>query len=276
MIYHLSYPQWNRINDHIAKDPYSLSYVRVDDAIHILQSLGKGAFMAMTDLKSAFCLIPIHPKDWNLLGILWNSQYYVDMYLPFGLCSAPFIFNQLSDGLEWILKLNYGLQQVIHILDNFFIAESSRLACLTSFSTLLRVFLSLKVPVVASKTIGPSQEIEFMGIVLDNIHTEALLPRTNFPGLMTCWPPLRNAAPCTWLSYNHLLVLSSLHVKWIVPSRTFLQRAINLTKGVSLVVFITSGLTKSSLRTSIWGKFSSSNGTSAPFFLSLALPLLQT
>lgn len=39
-------------NDHIAKDPYSVSYVWVYVAIHILQSLGKGACMAKTDLKS--------------------------------------------------------------------------------------------------------------------------------------------------------------------------------------------------------------------------------
>ena len=48
-------------------------------AIRILQSLGRGAFMAKTDLKSAFRLIPIHPDDWNLLGIYWQSQYYVDI-----------------------------------------------------------------------------------------------------------------------------------------------------------------------------------------------------
>ena len=88
--------------------------------------------MAKTDLKSAFRLIPIHPDDWNLLGIYWQSQYYVDMYLPFGLRSAPFLFNQLSDGLEWILKNNYGIQHVIHILDDFFIAERNKLDCLTS------------------------------------------------------------------------------------------------------------------------------------------------
>ena len=35
-IYHLSFPQGTSINDHIPKDPYSLSYVRVDDAIRIL------------------------------------------------------------------------------------------------------------------------------------------------------------------------------------------------------------------------------------------------
>ena len=50
-IYHLSYPQGDCINNYIPKDPYSLSYVRVNNAIHILQSLGRGAFMAKDGLE---------------------------------------------------------------------------------------------------------------------------------------------------------------------------------------------------------------------------------
>ena len=68
-IYHLSYPLGDSINNHFPKDPYSLQHVRVDDAISILKSLGPGAYMAKTDLKSAFRIMPIHPDDWNLLGI---------------------------------------------------------------------------------------------------------------------------------------------------------------------------------------------------------------
>ncbi|KAL9974356.1 hypothetical protein ACROYT_G011380 [Oculina patagonica] len=83
-IYHLSYPEGDSINDHIQKDLFSLQYVRVDDAIRLLQTLGQGSFMAKTDLKSAFRLIPIHPDDWNLLGIYWQSKFYVDLYLPLG------------------------------------------------------------------------------------------------------------------------------------------------------------------------------------------------
>ena len=110
--------------------------------------------MAKTDLKSAFRLLPIHPEDWNLLGIYWQSHY-----------SDPFLFNQISDALEWILKHNHGIY-VIHILDDFFLAEKTKLDSLGSFTTLLKVFMSLRVPTVASKTLGPSQVLEFMGIVL--------------------------------------------------------------------------------------------------------------
>ena len=49
------------------------------------------------------------------------------------------------------LKHNYGIKHVIHILDDFFLEEQSKLACFNGFSTLLRVFMSLKAPLVASK-----------------------------------------------------------------------------------------------------------------------------
>ena len=101
-LYHLSYPEGDSINDHIPKDPYLLQYVCVDDTIAILRSLGPEIFMAKTDLKSAFCLMPIHPEGWNLLGIYWQSQYYIDLSLPFGLRSTPFLFKEISDALEWI------------------------------------------------------------------------------------------------------------------------------------------------------------------------------
>ena len=90
--------------------------------------------------------------------------------------SAPYLFNQISEALEWVLKNNYGVQHVIHILDDFFVAESTTLDCLGSFTTLLKVFTSLQVPTVAFKTLGLSQVLEFMGIVLDSKRMEARLP----------------------------------------------------------------------------------------------------
>ena len=131
--------------------------------------------MTKTDLESTFRLIPIHPDDWNLLGIDWQLQHYVDMYLPFGIRSAPFPFNQLSDGLDWVLKTTTASSMLFTSRKIFFTPERNKLDYLTSFSTLLRVFTSLKAPVVASKTIGPSREIEFMGIILDRVRMEARL-----------------------------------------------------------------------------------------------------
>lgn len=132
--------------------------------------------MAKTDLKSVFRLIPVTPDDWNLLGIYWKGQFFADLYLSFGLWSAPFLFNQFSDALERILKHHYGLQNVLHILDDFFLAERFRVQCLTSVSTLPWVFMPFRTPVVAARTLGPSQVLEFIGMVLDTTRMEARLP----------------------------------------------------------------------------------------------------
>ena len=231
-IYHLSYPEGDSINDHIPKEPYSLQYVRVDDAIRILQTLGPGSFMAKTDLKSAFRLIPIHPDDWNLLGIYWQSRYYVDLFLPFGLRSAPFIFNQLSDALEWILKHNYGLKYVLHILDDFFLAEHTKLDCLLSFSTLLCFFMAVKAPVVASKTLGPSQVLEFMGIILDSVRMEARLPDDKLTRIKDLLESFTNRRSARLVELQSLIGTLQFACKVVVLGRTFLQRIINLTRGV--------------------------------------------
>ena len=47
---------------------------------------GQGALMAQFDVATVGCNIADHPEDWCLLGV-----YYVDMALPSGLRSGPFI-----------------------------------------------------------------------------------------------------------------------------------------------------------------------------------------
>ena len=88
----------------------------MDDAIRILQKLGPNGFMAKTDVQSAFRNILVQPQDWELLGMQWRGLYFFDRVLPFGLCSAPFIFNMLSDALELILIHKLGVSNVLHIL----------------------------------------------------------------------------------------------------------------------------------------------------------------
>lgn len=107
MIMHLSAPVGRSVSDGIHPDDFSLHYSSVDDAVAILLHLGKGTLMAKIDLKSAFRTIPVHRTDWDLLGMRWRGQYYVDTCLPFGLRSAPFLFNEYATAIEWIMTHNY-------------------------------------------------------------------------------------------------------------------------------------------------------------------------
>ena len=101
----------------------SIIYITIDNAIAAIQNFGQGCYMGKTDIEPAFRLILVHPDVWELLAIFWNGQYYFDKVLPFGLRSAPYIFNQLSDSIEWILLNKCSISFVCHILDDFLIVE---------------------------------------------------------------------------------------------------------------------------------------------------------
>ena len=168
-IYHLSAPHGNSINDYINPD-YTLSYCSVDDAYAILNLLGTGALMSKIDLKNAFRLIPVHPNDWNLLGICWRNKFYIDTCLPFGLHSAPFIFNQLSVAIHWILQHKYSVSHLLHYLDDFFTAGAPDTSeCQNNLEAMLSVCQKINAPVKLTKVEGPSTSITFLGIVINTI-----------------------------------------------------------------------------------------------------------
>ena len=135
--------------------------------------------------------------------------------------------------------------------------------------------MSHRAPVVASKIIGPSQEIEFVRIVLDSIRMEARLPQDKLSRTYDLLSFFKKRHSVRLVELQSLIGTLQFPYKVVVPGRAFLQRAIYLTKG-ALDVFITSGLTRSSLGTSIRGKFSSPNGMGAPYFCISPVPLLQT
>ena len=182
-ILHLSAPEGLSVNDGIAKDAFSLHYITIDDAVRQVVKHGRNALMCKVDLKSAFRLLPIHPDDWPLLGCLWEGQYYVDKCLPFGLRSAPALFNRLADALEFVARSNYGVEDLVHYLDDYFFAgppsaAPARSTAAIQMRTFLTVLDNLSVPVAEGedKVIGPSMEIPMLGILLDSAKWEMRLP----------------------------------------------------------------------------------------------------
>ena len=63
--------------------------------------------------------------DSPLLGFEWQLKYIAERYLPFGLMTAPFLFNLFAEVFHWILAnkmKSQGMQsEVIHYLDDFLI-----------------------------------------------------------------------------------------------------------------------------------------------------------
>ena len=102
MILVLSSPDGHSVNDGIRKDPFTVQYMKVDNIIDGILSLGWGTLLAKFDVESTYRIIPIHPKDRYLFGMQWQGNHF-DMALPFGLHSVPSIFSSVEDLVEWVL-----------------------------------------------------------------------------------------------------------------------------------------------------------------------------
>ena len=236
-IFHLSYPKHRltSVNAHIPPEDYSLQYIKVDNAIAILQDLGQNCFMSKLDIKAAFRNIPVHPSDWELLGMKWQGLYFFDMVLPFGLRSAPFLFDQFSSALEWIIQKKLHIPKVIHILDDFFIAAAPpRTHCATALCNVLHLFTELDIPIAPGKTFPPSTSLEFMGILLDSSTMEARLPQDKLARTKQALHQWSLKKSTTLRELQSLIGTLQFACRVIAPGRPFLQRTIHLTRGTQL------------------------------------------
>ena len=118
VIFDLSSPEGASVNDGIPKEYGTLVYETLNDAIQLIAQAGRGAVMMKRDLKAAFRHVPINPCDYWLLLFEWNGQFFVDMFLPFGLRTAPRIFNLFAEALHWIFETLHEWN-VTHYLDDF-------------------------------------------------------------------------------------------------------------------------------------------------------------
>ena len=120
LITDLSSPKGSSVNDGIDSQLCSLTYASVNEAVSRIKLIGPGAMLAKFDIASAYRIVPVHPVDHQLLGMVWRDKLYVDGALPFGLRSAPKLFTALADGLLWIMG-RHGVAESLHYLDDFLV-----------------------------------------------------------------------------------------------------------------------------------------------------------
>ena len=126
---------------------YSLSYTLVDEAAKLIWRLGPQCLLAKVDIQSAYRMIPVHPEDRLLFGMVWKGNLFSDAALPFGLRSAPRIFTAVADVLEWQAKFE-GITCIIH--------TNLRLLSFSLGSLKLTLLVSISIPKKVKCVDGPS------------------------------------------------------------------------------------------------------------------------
>ena len=228
LITDLSFPEGASVNDAIDPSLCSLKYVTVDQVAKKAIQLGIGSLIAKIDIKSAYRLIPVSPLDRHYLGMQWNGQVYVDGMLPFGLRSAPKIFNAVADALEWCIAKE-GVEVIYHYLDDFAtLGPPNSEECSRNLHTLQSVCKKLGIPLAAEKQAGPSTTIEFLGITIDTIRQELRLPDNKLRRLQSLLEEWKHRKSCTRRELESLIGVLQHACTVVAPGRTFLRQVIAL------------------------------------------------
>ena len=184
VIVNLSAPAGRSVNDNLHRHLTHVSYSSPSDAALLLHSLGPGSLMAKIDLRDAYRMVPIHPADRPFLGLSWQGSTYVDLQLPFGLASAPAIFNALAEPLEWVLRA-HGVRFMIHYLDNFLLlGPPNSDEWQQALHTTLTTCHELGVLVAQEKLEGPTTCLSFLGIEFNSSSMSLRLPECQ---MMAVW-----------------------------------------------------------------------------------------
>ncbi len=236
LIQHLSFPDGSSINDGINREMCKVQYTSFDVAVRLVVSAGKGALMAKADIESAFRLLPVHPDDFQLLGIQVDGKYFVDKALPMGASCSPAHFERFSTFIEWVTMQESGCSRMCHYMDDvFFVGEkddSGPHSCGALLQTFRTVCNKFGVPLAEEKTVGPVSCLTFLGLQLDSESQTVSIPQSKIEAVKDKIESALGKETVSLRELQSLIGSLQFICRAVAPGRAFLRRLIDQTCGI--------------------------------------------
>ena len=143
-------------------------HFKMDTLGSVIKLMRPNCFVATIDLKDAYYSVPVSEKHQKYLKFHWKGNFYKFTCFPNGLCFCPRKFTKL------IKPVHSGLRLQGHILaayiDDNYTQGDTYTECLTTVLETLKLFVDLGFCAHPEKScLIPSQEIIFLGVVLNSI-----------------------------------------------------------------------------------------------------------
>ncbi len=236
MIHHLSYPAGYSVNDFIPDEICEVEYSKFDDATEWVAKLGPGCLLAKADIKSAFRLMPIATTDFELLGMKFEGQYYVDKCLPMGIRCAPAYFEAFSSFIEFTVKQRSGQNSIVHFVDDFLCIQQAKKQDQEGKNLLIELMAVCKflgVPLADEKTEGPTTKLTYLGLEIDTIRMQVRVPQNKLCNIREKINKAIKAGRLQVSDTQSLIGSLSFICRAVKPGRAFLRRLIDTIKGNS-------------------------------------------
>ena len=227
LIHDCSQPAGAAVNDYVSLHT-KVRYQTIQNAVDLIKP---GSYMAKINLKSAYRSVHLHPSQYAFTGFKWkfkNNDHFTYLYdtaLPFGSRKSPSIFHRLSQSVRRMMKRR-GYDIVVY-LDDFLIVESSFERCLEAMNVLLRLLRQLGFSIAWDKVTGPTQNIIFLGIVIDTVNMILALPEHKVHELLQLLLSYKSKRRASLKQLQKLAGKLVWACSVVRGGRSFLQRILN-------------------------------------------------
>jgi hypothetical protein len=197
---------------------------------HAVEMSHPGCFYGKMDLANCFLSFDIHPASQRYLAFELDGTYYRFKRLPFGLSTSPFWCEQILSVIDFILE-ERGVRH-LRYCDDFLFTGSSAQEIRDAITTTTEVLAAHGLAINHSKTEGPVQRIEFLGLGFDSVLQQSFVPDDKRKDLLSCIKATLKLDSIQRVQLQRLVGKFSFASTVLHGSRPFFRYLINATKGL--------------------------------------------
>ena len=172
LIHDLAYPydRDQSVNSCIPDEHCMVQYHYIDEVIELALALGEGIWGARIDILFAFRNQTMLETELPILAFTLNGKIYINACLPFGAGSSCFIFETVAGALQWVITNETGCSWLSHFLDDFPLLPKTCFSLQKFVNSFYRIMEDIGMPIAIEKTLGPTQILEYLRLILDFVN----------------------------------------------------------------------------------------------------------
>lgn len=153
-----------------------VEHFKLEDYKMVSNLMAEDCFMSTIDLTDAFYMVNISADDTKFLRFVFLDDLYEFACVPFGLCTAPYIFTKIMKPVLLYLRFYLKIVLVLY-LDDFLIFGESFAQCWENVMIIKRFLESLGFIINIKKSqFTPSKQRQFLGLIFDSTKMHITLP----------------------------------------------------------------------------------------------------
>jgi hypothetical protein len=215
------------LNDYVVDEAFKLQ--SVDAAVRLSQQCPARPYYVKLDISSCYLSFPVHPDDAQYYVCEVDGKFLQFDSVVFGHKDAPRIVSLALDVVSAALT-EAGIAHVRYIDDFFLVATTAERAwaCAHRAADIIADFGLALAP---AKVEGPSQVLEFLGIVLDSAQRTLSISTARRDELLLLLRKFSGLERASVQALQSLIGKLSFAATVLPGSRPFLRRMIDLVRG---------------------------------------------